>query len=202
MNSVTAQLPVLVVHGIWDSRERIEPLIAGLNARGLRNVASFDLIPNTGRAPIAELARQVQVHAAALAGEHATAKIDLVGFSMGALAARYYLQRCGGRDRVRRFISISGPHAGTWTAFALPFEGVRQMRPGSALLRDLDADQQPFGDVDVHCIYTSLDVMIVPATSSVLRNARSVHRVGVPLHRWMLSDRRVLDIVAGLLRAP
>jgi triacylglycerol lipase len=202
MNSLSAQPPVLVVHGLWDSRERIEPLVSGLNDRGLTDVASFDLVPNSGRAPIADLARQVQVHAAALSGERATAKIDLVGFSMGALAARYYLQRCGGRDRVRRFISISGPHAGTWTAFALPFEGVRQMRPGSALLRDLDADQQPFGDVDVHCIYTSLDLMIVPATSSVLRNARSVHRVSVPLHRWMLHDRRVLDIVARLLRAP
>lgn len=202
MDSVTAQPPVLVVHGLWDSQIRIEPLVRGLVARGLSDVASFDLVPNTGRAPIAELARQVQVHAAALSAEHATARIDLVGFSMGALAARYYLQRCGGRDRVRRFVSISGPHAGTWTAFALPFEGVRQMRPGSALLRDLDADQQPFGDVDVHCIYTSLDLMIVPATSSVLRSARSVHRVRVPLHRWMLHDRRVLDLVASILRAP
>jgi triacylglycerol lipase len=201
VNSVTAQLPVLVVHGLWDSRARVEPLVRGLRSRGLTDVSSFDLKPNSGRAPIAELARQVQERADALLAKHACERIDLVGFSMGALASRYYLQRCQGRDHVRRFVSISGPHAGTWTAFALPFEGVRQMRPGSALLRDLDADSEPFGDVEVHCLYTSLDLMIVPATSSILRNAHSVHRLRVPIHRWMLRDRGVLDLVAGILRA-
>jgi triacylglycerol lipase len=201
MSSVRAQLPVLVVHGLWDSRARVEPLVRGLRSRGLTDVSSFDLEPSSGRAPIAELARQVRERADALLAQHACERIDLVGFSMGALASRYYLQRCQGRDHVRRFVSISGPLAGTWTAFALPFEGVRQMRPGSALLRDLDADERPFGDVEVHCIYTSLDLMILPATSSVLRNARSVHRLRVPIHRWMLRDRGVLDIVAGILRA-
>jgi triacylglycerol lipase len=201
MSSITAQLPVLVVHGLWDTEARIDPLVRGLKARGLEHVSSFDLQPNSGRAPIAELARQVKERADALLAKHGARQIDLVGFSMGALAARYFLQRCGGRDQVRRFISISGPHAGTWTAFALPFAGVREMRPGSALLRDLDADPNPFGDVEVHCLYTSLDLMIVPPVSSVLKNAKSVHRLRVPLHRFMLHDRQVLDLVAGLLHA-
>src|SRR4051794_3350044 len=129
MSSITAQLPVLVVHGLWDTEARIDPLVRGLRARGVEHVSSFDLEPNSGRAPIAELARQVKERADALLAKHACRQIDLVGFSMGALASRYYLQRCGGRDHVRRFVSISGPHAGTWMAFALPFEGVRQMRP-------------------------------------------------------------------------
>lgn len=201
MTEITAQLPVLVVHGLWDTEARIAPLVRGLRARGIEHVSSFDLEPNSGRAPIAELARQVKQRADALLARHARTQIDLVGFSMGALASRYYLQRCGGRDQVRRFVSISGPHAGTWTAFALPFEGVRQMRPGSALLRDLESDLDPFGDVEVHCIYTSLDLMIVPPTSSVLANAASVHRLRVPVHRFMLHDRGVLDLVAGILRA-
>lgn len=201
VTSPTAQLPVLVVHGLWDSKARIEPLVRGLRARGVEHVASFDLKPNTGQAPIPELARQVQMEADALRDQHACERIDLVGFSMGALASRYYLQRCTGRLHVRRFVSISGPHAGTLTAFALPFEGVRQMRPGSALLRELDADPDPFGEVEVHCVYTSLDLMIVPATSSILRGAKSVHRLRVPIHRWMLHDRAVLDLVAGKLLA-
>jgi triacylglycerol lipase len=200
VNQVTAQLPVLVVHGLWDSEARIDPLVRGLRARGLEHVSSFDLEPGDGRAPIPVLAHQVQTRADALLARHASPRIDLVGFSMGALVSRYYLQRGGGRERVRRFISISGPHAGTWTAFALPFAGVRQMRPGSALLRDLDADADPFGDVEVHCLYTSLDLMILPATSSILRGARSVHRLRVPMHRFMLHDRGVLDLVASLLR--
>ena len=190
---------MLVVHGLWDSLTRIDPMLRGLAQRGIREPSSFDLEPADGRAPIPELARQVQIHADVLLERSQARRIDLIGFSMGALASRYYLQRCGGRDRVRRFISISGPHAGTWTAYALPFAGVRQMRPGSSLLRDLDADPDPWGEVEVHCLYTSLDLMIVPATSSVLRGARATHCVRVPLHRWMISDPGVLDLVARCL---
>jgi triacylglycerol lipase len=190
-----------LVHGLWDSRARIEPMARGLGSRGIRELQSFDLEPADGRAPIPELARQVQIQVDALLQRHACRRIDLVGFSMGALASRYYVQRCGGRERVRRFISISGPHAGTWTAYALPFAGVRQMRPGSGLLRDLDADRDPWGEVEVHCIYSSLDLMIRPATSSVLRGAHATHCLRVPLHRWMIHDPGVLDLVARTLLA-
>jgi triacylglycerol lipase len=187
------------VHGIWDSSARIEPMARGLGARGIRAVQCFDLEPADGRATIPELARQVQREVDALLERHACRQVDLVGFSMGALASRYYVQRCGGRERVRRFVSISGPHAGTWIAYALPFAGVRQMRPGSALLRDLDADPDPWGEVEVHCIYTELDLMIRPPGSSVLRGAHATHCLRVPLHRWMIRDPGVLDLVAGAL---
>jgi triacylglycerol lipase len=192
---------VLLVHGLWDSPVRLQPLSRGLVERGISPVAAVHLRPADGRATIAALADQVGVHAEALAGEHGHERIDIVGFSMGALASRYYLQRGGGRARTRRFISISGPHSGTMTAYGLPFAGVRQMRPRSALLADLAADEDPWGEVEVHCIYTPYDMMIVPSESSILTGARSVHRVPVPVHRWMLKDRRVLDLVAKLLTA-
>ena len=194
-----SQPPVLLVHGLWDSRARIEPLAQGLRERGIERVHGFDLRPSDGRAPIAELARQVAEQADALRREAGAVQIDVIGFSMGALASRYYLQRGGGHEHVRRFISISGPHAGTWTAFALPHAGIREMRPRSQLLRELDADPDPFGAVEVHCIYTALDLMILPATSSVLRAAHSVHRLRVPLHRWMILHPDVLDLVACTL---
>lgn len=195
----TQQVPVLLVHGLWDSLLRIDPLLQGLRTRGIQCVRGFDLKPSTGHAPITELARQVAQQADALRQETGAERIDLLGFSMGALAARCYLQQAGGREHVRRFISISGPHAGTWTAFALPHAGVRDMRPQSALLRALAADPDPFGQVEVHCIYTPFDLMILPATSGILRAAISVHRIPIPLHRWMIRDPRVLDLAAQLL---
>ena len=156
-------------------------------------------MPSLGRAPIPDLGERVRVAADQLRTEHACEQIDLIGFSMGALAARYFVQRRGGRDNVRRFVSISGPHRGTMTAYSLPFAGVRQMRPGSPLLRDLESDVDPWGAVEVHCIYTPYDLMIVPAASSVLPGARSVHRVPVAVHRWVVSDPRVHELVAELL---
>jgi triacylglycerol lipase len=191
-------LPTLFVHGIWDSAARVAPLRQGLEMRGVSNVHAFDLVPNTGSATIPELAVQVQAAAEKLGG----ARFDLVGFSMGALISRYYLQRLGGLKRVRRFISISGPHAGTLTAYALPFlRGVQQMRPNSALLQDLARDEHPFGAVDVHTLTTPFDLMIVPSTSAELRGSKSHKSFPVKMHRWMITDARVLDHVAQLLLA-
>ncbi len=193
--------PVVLVHGIWDSATRLEPLRRGLADRGLRDLVPFDLRPNTGQAPIEHLGAQLDAVARAALARSPDGRIDLVGFSMGALVSRWWLQRGGGRGLVRTFVSLSGPHRGTLMALPLSMlPGVRQMRPGSPLLRDLAADIDPWGPTRVHCLYTPLDAMIVPSTSSILPGAFSVEAIRVPLHRWMLSDPRVLDAVAAHLR--
>ena len=155
----------------------------------------MDLVPSNEHAQLLELAKQVEKATVDLGDQ-----FDIVGFSMGALVSRVYLQLLGGvkSGRVRRFISISGPHQGTFMAYALPFAGVRDMRPGSALLEKLRKDD--WGNVEVHCLYTPWDASIVPAKSSILPGATSVTKFNVPLHRFMITDGRVLDHIAQLLR--
>jgi triacylglycerol lipase len=189
---------VLLVHGLWDSAERLSPLKVGLKVRGIDDLHALDLVPNDGRAPIAELGALVGRAVTSIAAD---GQVDIVGFSMGALVSRWYVQRGGGKERVRRFVSISGPHHGTKVALAAPFlAGVRDMRQDSDLLRDLASDTDPFGPVDVHCLYTPFDLLILPAKSAVLPTARSVREFRVPTHRSMVTNRRVLDHVAALLR--
>lgn len=190
--------PVLLVHGIWDSSRRLDPLRRGLQARGLLDVTALDLAPNDGRAPLDALAAQVAGFVAAR--WPGVPRIDVVGFSMGALVTRCWIQRHGGSARVRRFVSVSGPHRGTLAAWGLPHAGVREMRPGSALLRALDADEGAWGDVEVHCLYTPWDLMVTPAETAVLPRARSVTALPVKLHRWMITDPRALDAIAERLR--
>ncbi|MBL8682394.1 MAG: alpha/beta fold hydrolase [Myxococcales bacterium] len=201
MTTRASSRPVVLVHGIWDSSTRLEPLRAGLASRGLAKATAIDLLPNDGRAVIPLLAAQVAhaVDQAIATVDGDDRRVDVVGFSMGALVTRYYLQRGGGRSRVRRFVSISGPHHGTLNALALPLAGVRQMRPNSDLLRDLATDSDPWGPVEVHTVWTPYDLMILPARSSKLPGARSERVIPVKMHRWMITDPRVLDHVANLL---
>jgi len=194
--------PVLLVHGIWDTVARLEPLRAGLAARGVGGLCPVALRPNTGSAPLRTLAESLAQEAAALSAATGYARVDVVGFSMGALVTRLWIQRLGGRDLVRRFVSVSGPHHGTRTAWGLPLAGVREMRPGSVLLRDLAADPDPFGAVEVHCLYTPWDLMVQPAESAILPGSRSVCAIPVWLHRAMITDPRSLDAIAARLRAP
>ncbi|MDQ3034441.1 MAG: lipase [Myxococcota bacterium] len=191
--------PILLVHGIWDTGAKLGTLRRGLERAGLGPVDCIDLRPNDGRAPIRALASQVDRAVCDLSARTGAERVDVVGFSMGALVTRTFVQKLGGRDRVRRFVSISGPHQGTAMAWALPFPGAREMRPGSPLLRELGGDADPWGEVEVHVMYTPYDLMIVPATSSRLPGARSETRLPIALHRWMIEDPRAIARVVEIL---
>ena len=191
--------PVLLVHGIWDDGARFDRMRDALDRDGIGPIHAIDLAPNDGSAPIELLAAQVDREARALIDRSGSDRIDLVGFSMGALVSRFWLQRRGGRMRVRRFVSISGPHEGTLIAYAMTKAGVKQMRPSSDLLRALAQDADPWGEVEVHSVWTPFDLMIVPPRSSRLPACRE-HVLPVPLHRWMITDARAIARVSEILR--
>ena len=58
-----------------------------------------------------------------------------VGFSMGGLVSRYYVQRLGGLDHVDRLVTLSAPHNGSLLANLIANKGCREMRPGSPSCR-------------------------------------------------------------------
>jgi triacylglycerol esterase/lipase EstA (alpha/beta hydrolase family) len=194
----SGRVPVLLVHGIDDDARTLAPLADGLTRAGFQDVQIVELKPNNGDAPIPVLAGQVAEAAGNLRARTGSARVDVVGFSMGALVSRYYLQRLEGRHHVRRFVSISGPHAGTLMGWLRANPGARDMRPGSELLRGLAADEAPFGDVQVFNLWTPFDLMIIPAGSSRLSGARE-RTIPVILHPLMLRDGRVLRSVEEAL---
>ncbi len=161
---------------------------------------AIDLKPNDGQAPLTELAKQVHTAARALIERSQNDRVDLVGFSMGALVGRVWIQRGSGRDLCRKFISVSGPHHGSlWARVGRRLPGIMDMCPGSSLLRDLESDPDPWGEVEVYNYFTPLDLMIVPASSSKLPSTHHERRVWVPFHRSMIRSRRVLcEIISDL----
>jgi triacylglycerol lipase len=190
--------PVVLVHGLWDTARLFEQMGSLLRSKGLQ-VYSLDLIPNNGDASLEHLANQLAdfIRDAFPAAQ----PVDLVGFSMGGLVARYYVQRLNGLDRVRKLITISSPHKGTWTAFLGRNPGARQMRPGSEFLQDLNRDAAILERIQFTTIWTPFDLMIFPARSSELGCGQSM-RVNVAIHRLMVRDRRVLELVHRLLVEP
>ena len=191
--------PVLLVHGLYDTTAKFDALSAHLSDRGW-SVHSLDLTPNDGRGCLKALARQVADYVDRTFD--AQQAIDLLGFSMGGLVTRYYLQRLGGVDRVHRYISISAPNRGTLAAYALPWEGIGQMRPQSPFVSDLNRDwQQYYAQLQVTTLWTPFDLMILPAASSCLGSDREIS-LPVWVHAWMVHDNRTLEIVADALSEP
>ena len=193
--------PVLLVHGIDDTGTRFRQMRAALLTRGFSPVYAMDIIPSDASISIEAMGNQVLDAVRKLQQTTPAQKVDVVAFSMGALAVRYFLQRQGGRSMVRRFISIAGPHHGTLSAYLCQNVGCFQIRPGSDLLHDLNADMDPWGDVKVSSFWSPLDLMVIPATSSLLVRAHNRAFI-VILHPWMVSDKRVIEAVAQTLAMP
>ena len=188
--------PVLLVHGIDDTSARLETMRASLQSRGLGPVHCMDLSPSDGSISLQAMGEQVKQQTLSLREACGVAKIDIVAYSMGALAARWFLQELGGHASVRRFISVAGPHHGTLTAYLRSAVGTRQMRPRSPDLRHLNS--LAWGDVEVYSFWSPLDLMVIPATSALLEEAQNRSML-VAFHRWMITDKRVLSAVCDVL---
>jgi triacylglycerol lipase len=190
--------PVLLIHGIGDTGAVFNTMTSHLKQRGL-SVHTLDLIPNNGAVGLDKLAQQVNDYVVTKFLPEQT--LDLVGFSMGGIVSRYYVQRLGGMKRVQRFITISSPHYGTVIAYGSRLPGCVQMRTNSAFLKDLNSDAVMLKQLDFTSIWTPYDLMIVPANSSQMPLGREVI-IPVALHPWMLKDPRTLTAVAEALAQP
>ena len=190
-----AERPVMLVPGFMDGPNRVRRLARYLRRHGFRPHAVAPQ-PSSGRVGLDVLAEQLRAYAddGPLAGQ----VFDLVAFSMGGLVSRYYVQRLGGAERVGRFVTLASPHRGTRMAQLWPGAGGRQMRPGSAFLEDLNGDAAMLERHGFTSIWTPLDLMIVPPTSSVLGVGRE-RRLLVPAHPLMIYGRTAHRAVLAAL---
>jgi triacylglycerol lipase len=198
MQGKTKRNPVLLVHGLNDTGAVFYKMAPYLTQLGWR-VYDLDLLPCNGDAELNCLASQVAEYVNKTFPPNQP--IDLIGFSMGGIVSRYYVQRLGGINRVQRFITIASPHRGTWVAYGSIRPGCVQMRPDSEFLQDLNRDVQMLKQINFTSIWTPFDLMIVPATSSQLPIGRDV-QVWTPTHPWMLTDEQSLQAVAAALAEP
>jgi triacylglycerol lipase len=193
---ISHKLPVLLIHGIDDTADVFDCLAAYLRDRTWTDIHTLNLWPNNGDRGLDELALQVQTYVDQhLADADA---IDLIGFSMGGIVSRYYVQQLEGWQRVRRFVTIASPHNGTWTGYLRQNSGAAQMRPGSSFLQQLNATVQDLERVDFTSLWTPYDLMIVPANSSQLPVGRMM-QVPVLAHPLMLTDGKALAAIAQIL---
>ncbi len=188
--------PVVLVHGFKDSSSKMQPMARALRKQGW-TVLTPTLKPSWGQAGIDELARQLSTFIDA--NFHKGERVDLVGFSMGGLVCRYYVQRMGGLARVQRLVTISSPHNGTLTACWWPGAGCRQMQPHSEFLRDLNGDIASLDRIQFTSLWTPLDLMIVPAKSSHVPVGCEI-KMWVVLHPLMVWQPNCIRTVAECLQ--
>jgi triacylglycerol esterase/lipase EstA (alpha/beta hydrolase family) len=167
-------LPVILVHGYGGSSASMGTIQARIEREG-RPVVAVDL-PNGGQGDMAESARVVADAVEATGAQ----QVDLIGFSMGGVVVRAYLDDFG-VGKVRYVITLASPHHGTdvagLAAFADPGActgACEQLRPESSFLEDLnDPDETPEGPAFV-TVWTEDDQTVTPPDSAELEGALNI----------------------------
>ncbi len=193
--------PLVLVHGLLDT-----PAVFNGLKRELVHRRQPLLIPGLplrlGRTPVTELAELLGGHIEAAFGQQET--LDLLGFSMGGVIARTWIQLLGGHRRTRRFISVGSPQLGTITAQPWPgrlFRGIADLKWGSALLRQLNGDLSTLRQIECHSFYSILDLAVLPGWLAVLPVGERT-MLPVLTHPQLLRDPAAIRPLARELLKP
>ena len=167
-----AQPPLVLIHGLWDTPRLFDRLIARLDG-AIPNVLVPHLRHGLGRVPIKTMARWLNHEINTSFGDQTT--VDILGFSMGGLISRCWIQELEGHKRTRRFVCVGSPQRGTLTAQLVPHRwlpSIADMKLGSPFLRRLESRRlqhpEQFEQLECHSFYCKLDLMVVPAWRGVL----------------------------------
>lgn len=193
-------IPVLFVHGLADGESVVSPLRRGICGVGPFIPVGYNALRPDIRTAARALGGQVELACAHSAGR----PVVVIGYSLGGLIARYYVQRLGGDAYVPLVITLATPHGGTATALlASPHPLLRQLRQGSELLTELAGPAAGCRTRFV-AFYSDLDEAVIPAARGRIDHpdlkARNVLVPGVG-HLTLPLHPPVIDQVRSLLTA-
>ena len=174
-NVEAAGTPILLLHGFFDNRSIFTLLRRGLARRGFGRIETMNYSILTGdvRVAAAQLANEVE----RIVRETGYERIHIVGHSLGGLIARYYVTRLGGDENVHTLVTLGTPHQGTYTAYLWPSSLTRQLRPGSALLSELE---QPIPSCKTRFVayWSDLDEIVLPPRHAAMDHSDlNVHNI-------------------------
>lgn len=181
---------VVLVHGLVCNRAFWNPWMEDLRGADVPYVA-VNLEPVF--APIESYAEIIDDAVRRAAGATGLAPV-VVAHSMGGLAVRAWLGRCGCDDRVHRVITIGTPHRGTWLGrFAATANG-QQMQLDSKWHRALVEAESVQRQARFTCFYSHCDNIVFPSSNATLPGADNRHVSGAA-HVDLAFRREVFDEV-------
>jgi len=186
---------LVLVHGLWDDPGVFNPLIDYLDIRKDLYVFAPHLPHDGGRIPLKTLASDLDRLITDRFGFDTP--IVLLGFSMGGVVSRVWLQQMGGASRTKGFISVGSPHFGTYTAHLLPSQllpGIADMKRGSHLLKELNSDLCLLQELKCLSFFSKSDLTVFPGWNAVLPIG-SRYSVPVLTHKELISHPKALNLL-------
>ena len=190
--------PIVLVHGLWDNPNSFNCLLRCLDAYN-RDIYVPFLPSKGGKVSLNNLAENLNDYILDTLGDDQ--KIDLLGFSMGGLISRIWIQKFAGSNRVKKFLSVGSPHNGTLSAQLFPsyfFQGISQMKIRSPLLLELNSDFSCLSKIECSSFFCNLDLLVVPGWSAVLP-VGNLYSVPVLFHKELITNSKSLELLSRVL---
>lgn len=184
----TKEVPIVMLHGIFDNSASMTPLRMRLEQAGYQ-CHTPDLSPSSGKDGIEPLTNQLSQYISEEIGDGNP--YHLVGYSMGGIVARSYLKDSPNRNSCQSLSTLASPHHGTQIAKLYPLQAGIELRPNSNYLNNLNQNSDSYHPRTLS-IRTALDGVIIPSSSSELKGAKNI-RLITPSHPSLLLSKRVSE---------
>ena len=188
--------PIILIHGLWNNSSIFSSISSKLDDIGIEYFAPT-LKHSYGMTSIIDLTNIL--NELILEKYGLEKELDILGFSMGGIIGRYWLQKFNGYKRTRRFISIGSPHKGTFIAQLVPkfpFRGISEMKIKSKFLRELAKNDSLLDDIECINFFTYWDFMVFPSWWTNLNLGKKIS-VKVYKHRNLLRNNSAVDKIIG-----
>lgn len=197
--------PLVLIHGLWDTPRLFRRLVEQLDGR--RDPLLIPHLPHgLGHVPLSALTAHLHTQITDAFGPDQP--VDLLGFSMGGLLARAWIQQHAGHRRTRRFVCVGSPQRGTLAAQLVPralLPSIADMKVGSAFVRQLTSEHrlqpQQLASIDCHSFYCQLDLMVIPSWLGVLP-VGTVKALPASTHPALIKAPQAVAILADTLLQP
>jgi triacylglycerol lipase len=187
--------PVLLLHGFFGSPGNFDTMKEYLERKG-RAVEYHDYYypESIGQKSFIQLADEL---AAYVRKELEGKKFSVIAFSQGGILFRTLaMQYPELVEDVEKVVTICTPHYGSLWAAIEYAPGITDLKPGSELLKTLNAydDRLPY-----YAVYNTIDEVVVPGVSAKFERAKEVKEVSRFMHHLTLSDPDTLSFVDDVL---
>lgn len=189
MSTADIRPKLVLVHGIFNTGKVMGWMKKQFELQGFDCFAPT-LAPFDGSKGVEFAAESLQQQIRSRFGESET--IALIGFSMGGVVARFYLQQLEGNARASHLFTVSSPHLGSYMAYLpYPSKTFKQLRPGSKLLSLLDSTGDRLSGLSLYSYCATVDYTVAPSRShwSIASNKK----FDVYLHMSMIFSHKVVE---------
>lgn len=199
--------PVLLVHGCGANKSSWIAMTTRLRRDGYVHIETMNYNPL--RNNVATIAERLVRRVDAMRARTGSAKVHLIGHSLGGIIVRYAITELGLDTSTSAAISIASPHGGTRLATIGTvahscglLNAAADIAPGAAVLALLDRNARR-SSVHWTAYYSNLDLLVSAKAAQLRVAALAATNILVPDagHIGLVLDRRLLESVTSQLRA-